>query len=67
MQAEQIGDDGAVGAAAQLQLVDEVGDAELVGQGRLQGGLAGAAAGDQRAVDIEQTNVHEDLETAIAG
>ncbi len=61
VQTEQIEDDRAVGSATQLELIDEVADAELVGEGGLQGGLTCAAAGDESPVDIEQANVHEDL------
>ena len=56
--AEEVADDGPVGAAAELQLFDDAGDAKLIGQRRFQGDLARAAAGNERAVDVEQTNVH---------
>src|SRR5262249_4923416 len=56
---QQVADDGAVGAPAERQFLDDRGDAELLGEAGLQRRLTGPAAGDQRAVDVEQTDEHE--------
>ena len=57
---EQVPDDGPIGATA-VGNTDRDLDAELLGQRRLDGCLPGPAAGQQRAVDIEQTNIHDEI------
>src|SRR6516164_9182944 len=57
---KQISNDGPIGAAA-VWHPDLHLDSELLRQGRLDGRLPSSAAGQQRAVDIEKTNVHLEI------
>src|SRR5262249_26892238 len=58
VQVEQVAHDGPVGAAAVLQALGAERDAELIGEGAFECGPARAAAGDKRAVDVEEADVH---------
>jgi len=63
VQPEQVADDGAIGPAA-VRHAGVNRHTEFFGEGSFDGGPAGAAARQERAVDIKEQNMHEAIITS---